>query len=286
MDSNARSPLRHKTGDLATPPRDRLMPVRDLAGLTGRTESEIERLAGHMGLPFEALRWRGVFLPCLTLPDAFALHLALRTPVGESSESAELEELRQALRAERDRTQSEERRRLELEERLAAREQQMGQWADRLNDLELIVAERERIDRELEALRAQWQEAQVRQRDLVQRLQFSEEHRLLLEKAHAVRQADEAEAAAEAERAREAQATLQQQWIALRERGRRERLAERLRSLRRTLELANLVELNLENYCDRLERRLLQHGVPPPAPTGGDAVLEYDPLATPLNEGR
>lgn len=278
--------MRHKTGDLATPPRDRLMPLRDLAGLTGRTESEIERLAGHMGLTLEALPWRGVFLTCLTLPDAFALHLALRTPVGESSESVELEELRQALRVEVERTQAEERRRIELEERLALREQQMGHWADRLNDLELIVSERERIDRELEALRAQLQEGQVRQRDLAQRLQLSEENRVLLEKAHAARQADEAEAAAEAERAREAQATLQQQWIALRERGQRERLAERLRSLRRTLELANLVELNLENYCDRLEKRLLQHGVPTPGRTGDHGAPTYDPLATPLNEGR
>ena len=262
MDSPSKNKLRPKTGDLSTPPRDRLIPVRDVASLLGCTESEIERMAEHMGLTFEPLPWRGVYLTCLPFSDALALHLAMRAPVdsGGAFESAEAEA---ALQAERERADVAERELGALRRQEQARERLLTQAADRLNDLELIVAERGRIDRELEAIRAQLLESQARARDLANRLQIAEESRLLLEEQQASRVADEAEAREQAEQALAAQEALQSQWLALRQKGRRDRQADRLRSLRRTLELASLVERNLENYCDRLEQRLLDHGVTP-----------------------
>ena len=146
MDPESRNKLRPKTGDLATPPRDRLVPVRDMASLMGCTEAEIERMVEHLGLGFEPLPWRGVFLTCLTLSDALVLHLAMRAPVGDH-EDPHAERWQAKLEAERERTQAAQREWKALQEQVEARESRMGQWADRLNDLELIVAERGRIDR-------------------------------------------------------------------------------------------------------------------------------------------
>ncbi|MCA9003213.1 MAG: hypothetical protein KDB61_14920, partial [Planctomycetes bacterium] len=80
-----------KTGNLSSPPRERLVPLRDLASLFGCTEADLLRWAQFASLVPEPLAWRGAEIPCLTLPDAFRLHLSMRSVAEAPVEVAEIQ---------------------------------------------------------------------------------------------------------------------------------------------------------------------------------------------------
>ncbi|HRV82919.1 MAG: hypothetical protein H6830_01010 [Planctomycetes bacterium] len=296
MALDPREPLVNRTADLATAPRERLLPLGDLAQLLGCESHEIERWALALGLRLEPLAWRGVQLLALRMQDALAVHLAVRTPAAPTPEPIRIPvpdpALERAWEEERNLRLAAEAANQALQTRLDRREAEMGILEDRLDDLERVLVERRRLERELEALRAQSAEANVRQRELVERLQAVEETRRFLEQAVAERNELEQELEelrTEGNRANEEQQAwserlqaaevvrqrleadleaseqcAEQRLESLRQveqnvRERRQRTLSRVQSLRRRLRLAGQVEENLEHYCERLEARLVQN---------------------------
>lgn len=166
-----------KTANLSSPARDRLVPLRDLANLFGCTEREITQWAKCSSMDLESLEWRGSNLNCLTLHDAFRLHLGMRSMAEGPTESMDLRsnELRMALR-EKDRELKRVRGRAKsLEQRVELRDGQLGELMEGVGDLERTVAGRAGVRRELASVQKLFVQAQVEQSSLIIKLSQAEQ---------------------------------------------------------------------------------------------------------------
>lgn len=158
-----------KSANLSAPARDRLVPVRDLANLFGCTEPEIVKWADCMSLVQENLDWRGSELSCLTLQDAFRLHLAMRAMAEDPIQAADLRtlELRRTLeRKEQDLEQTRTELRA-LGTSIEQRNNELQTLMTGVGQLEQAVAERAGVHRELEGVKKLYVESQAQQSELV-----------------------------------------------------------------------------------------------------------------------
>ncbi len=163
MNPSRRDSYRRKTGDLATPPRDRLVPIRDLASLLACTESDIENLCDKMGITLEPLTWRGVVLASVTFEDMLHLHVALRLRMVEGEPVEGRKQLAAELAAEQDLRRSAEDHIAALELHILRRDKEMAVWEDRLSELEIVVDERRKFEQDVLALRIRLQALQESQ---------------------------------------------------------------------------------------------------------------------------
>ncbi len=178
-----------KTANLSSSPRDRLVPMRDLASLFGCSEPEIARWAECMSIPQESLDWRGSQLACLSLQDAFRLHLAMRAIAEDSTEGtdARSRELHQSLNLKDQALQQARSELSALESRVEQRDSEFETLMEGVGELEKTVAERAGVRRELAELQKLYVESQAKQSELV--VKWSEE-----KKARGELQAAQAEA--------------------------------------------------------------------------------------------
>ena len=203
-----------KTANLSTPVRERLVPLRDLASLFGCTEAELARWAECLSMVPESLQWRGSELPSLSLPNAFQLHLAMRSMAEDSSESSDLRtrELRGALE-ERELELAQARGELlRLEARVEQGDLELKALMEGVGELERTVAKRIGIHKDLANVQKLYVEAQAQKSELVLKLSQSQQaHRELsgaLQQTHA--RFEEIQARLEAARStvREAEASI------------------------------------------------------------------------------
>ncbi|MFT4647439.1 MAG: hypothetical protein ACI9X4_000651 [Glaciecola sp.] len=169
-----------KTTNLSSPPRERLVPLRDLADLFGCSEPEIAIRAESLLLIPVPLIWRGMELFGLTLLDAFRLHLSMRTASEDSTDAADLRriELSQAL-SRRERELAKTREEIQdFETREELREKEMKALMEGLGDLERTVIDRAGVYQDLAGMQKLYVESRAAQSALVLKLsQSQQDHR-------------------------------------------------------------------------------------------------------------
>jgi hypothetical protein len=169
-----------KTTNLSSPPRDRLVPLRDLADLFGCSEPEIAIRAESLLLMPVPLIWRGKELSALTLPDAFELHLSMYTAPEGSTDAAELRrsDLSQAL-SQRERELARTREKLQdFENRGELRDKEVQALMDGLGDLERTVIDRAGVHQDLAGMQKLYVQSRAAQSALVLKLSQSQrDHR-------------------------------------------------------------------------------------------------------------
>ncbi len=153
---------------LSASARNGLVPVHDLAKLFGCADSDITRWAESMSIAQEDLDWRGSQLACLTLQDAFRMHLAMRAMAEDPIQVADLRmlELRRTLEG---KEQALEQTRTELaasEATVAQRDSELETLMNGVAQLEKTVAEKATICRELEGMQKLYVESQAQQSQL------------------------------------------------------------------------------------------------------------------------
>jgi hypothetical protein len=161
-----------KTGNLSSPPMDRLVPLRDLAKVFGCTEGDLERWAEGSAMVAEPLLWRGVEIRCLTLPDAFRLHWSMRATAEEPTESVELRRALQDRSLALAQAQGEVHR---LQARIQQRDEELKALMEGVGGLERAVAERANVHRDLAEVQALYVQSQAQQSELTLRLSRSEQ---------------------------------------------------------------------------------------------------------------
>ena len=287
-----------KTANLSSPARDRLVPLRDLASLFGCTEEEIAKWALCLTMSLEPLDWRGSQVLCLTLENAFQLHLAIRAMAEGPSEIVDLRtrELRMTLKAKEGELVESHGRALELEQRVAHRDQELQALMRSVAELEQTVAKRADALQELVGVQKLYVDSQAQQSELVLKLSNARrdtrlsksdqdetresvqqlQHEVAQKQAvmHGAKQrinqlevlseqqardlaAAEKRAAAANISAIQAQSETKD---VARLRSSRQRSARKLNSLRRRFTACRMSEENLERYSDRLEQRLRDRG--------------------------